>query len=190
MITRAQFAGTETRGSMSVRTRLTALAAVVVAAVIGLFATAASTSAAPPYTHHPHIACTPFHPLVGTHITCDGDGYLHNDHVVITLHSKTYTLGSVNTNAAGAFTGKVLQLPPHVIGLHTVTGTGRGGPVTDSASTLEDPVAPNGTQGQGTGGGGVSTTGVAVIAMGVLGVGLVVAGTMFLLSARRRKALV
>jgi hypothetical protein len=176
---------------MSGRTRLAALAAVALAAVVGLFSGATESSAAPPYTHHPHIACTPFHPLVGTHITCDGDGYLANDHVVITLHTRTYVLGAVDTNAAGAFTGKVLALPAHVTGLHTVTGTGRGGPKTDSASTLVDPVAPNGLQGQGSGqGGGLSSTGVAIIALGVVGLGLIVGGALLLLGGRRRKALV
>jgi hypothetical protein len=180
---------------MSGRRRYAALLLAVLAGLVALLAGAASSAAAPPYTHKPVISCTPFRPFVGTEITCNGDGYLANDHVIITLHTVTYTLGAVDTDASGSWGDTVLQLPDGVVGPHTVTGTGRGGPKTDSASTKIN-IRGRGTAGEGTGNGngngtgGVSTTGVAVIGMSVLGLGLLIAGTVFVVSARRRRAVV
>src|SRR3954467_922077 len=119
---------------MSGRRRVTALLIAVLGAAGGLLLAAGSSAAKPkPYHHHhhAHIHCTPFKPVVGTQITCDGDDYLPNDHVVLTLHTKVYALGSVQTDGQGDFRGKVLQLPAGVLGPHTVVGEGRGGPPDD-----------------------------------------------------------
>jgi hypothetical protein len=175
---------------MSGRRRFVALLLAVLAGLVALVAGAASSTASPPYTHNPVISCTPFRPFVGTEITCNGDGYLANDHVVITLHTQTYTLGAVDTDSSGSWGDTVLQLPDGVVGPHTVTGTGRGGAETDSASTDIDIRSSAGTGGQSGGNGGTSTTGVAIIGLSVLGLGLVVVGALFVVSARRRRAVV
>jgi hypothetical protein len=178
---------------MSGRRRSAALLFALLAGLLALVSGAAvSASAAPAYGHHPHISCTPFRPFEHTHINCHGDGYLSNDHVNLTLHTKVYSLGSVNADANGAF-DVTLLLPSGVTGLHTVTGTGIGGVPTDTASTqINIRSSGSGTGGVGTGGsssgsGGLSSTGVAVISLGVVGVGLVGVGGLVLMTGRRRR---
>jgi hypothetical protein len=185
---------------MSGRRRLAALLIAVLAGVVALLAGASSSSAAPPYTHKPHLSCNPFRPIEAHHIHCHGDGYLPNDHVTLTLHTKVYGLGTADANANGAFDAE-LALPAGVTGLHTVVGTGVGGVATDSASTQINirSTGGSGTGGSGTGGqgaaaggsssgsGGLSTTGVAVVGLGVVGVGLVGVGGLVLMTGRRRR---
>jgi hypothetical protein len=171
------------------RRRLTALvgALVTLFAALGLGATA--VTAAPPYGHHAHISCNP---RANEHaiIHCDGDGYLPNEPVQISLHTKTYPLGVAHTDANGAFSDKALRLPQGVTGTHTIIGKGRGylvnGDPDDIASTTII-IDTLGTGGTGDNNGGPSNTGVAVIGISVLGLALLVGGTMFVLAGRRRQ---
>jgi len=175
---------------MSGRNRAAVLIVAVLTAVTGIFFVASASSARPYHRHDAVIRCTPFKVVVGHTVTCEGDDYLPNDHVVLTLHTAVYPLGSVNTDAQGHFEGKVVQLPAGVLGNHKIAGVGRGGAPFDDAFDNVLIVA-SGTGGQGTGGnghgGGNSFTGVEVAGIGLLGVGLLVGGTLLVVSARRRR---
>ncbi|MDT4921673.1 MAG: hypothetical protein QOI15_2575 [Pseudonocardiales bacterium] len=178
---------------MSGRKRAAALVVALLTLLVGLSVTAAASSAKapPPYGHHhqARAACTPFKPAVGGSITMNGQGFLPHDHIVITLHSKVTTLGSVNADANGNF-HKVLQLPSGVSGEHTVVATGTAGPPRDQA-TCRFVIGGRGSGGQGNGGdnhgGGSSNTGVQVLGISLLGLVLIVGGWLFVLSARRRR---
>ena len=174
---------------MSGGKRFAALLVALFVSLTGVLIGTASSNAAPPYTHKPHIKCTP-RVLVNTHAFCSGDHYLPNDDVVLTMHTASYPLGTVHTDASGAFSNFRVEMPHNVLGTHTVIGTGRGGAPSDSASTLIL-IYSLGTGGQGTGGqgagGGTSFTGVAVVGLGVIGIGLLATGTLLVISGRRRR---
>jgi 5'-nucleotidase len=162
------------------------LAALLIATLVGLFALvvgAASSQAAPGYVDHASISFS----ASGScgHLTVSGDGFAANEQVTLTLHSKTYTLGTLTTDASGAFSAAV-TLPAGVSGNHQITAAGPQ----DSAQgniTISN-CGGQGTNNQGTG--GLSNTGVAVISIGAVGVLLLIAGTFFVVTGRRRRALV
>ena len=176
---------------MSGRNRAVALVVAVLAAAVGLLLAAGSSSAKPrPYHHHhhPRLSCTP-KPGIGAQMTVQGNDFLPHDHVVLTLHTKVYQLGSANADGQGDFQ-KVVQLPAGVSGPHTVVATGQGSASTDVASCPLN-IGGQGTGGEGTGGntngGGTSFTGVEIAGIGVVGVGLLAVGTLLVLSARKRR---
>lgn len=169
---------------MSGRKRIAALVVAVLTLLVGLTAAAASSSARP-YNHNAQASCSTAKPTVGGTFTMNGQDFLPNDHVVITLHSRVTTLGSVDADANGNF-HKVLQLPAGVKGAHTVVATGTGGPPKDQA-TCHFVIGGRDTGGGNNHGGGNSNTGVQVLGIGLLGVALLVGGMLFVLSARRRR---
>jgi hypothetical protein len=174
---------------MSALRRTAALIVALLCLLVGLGAAAAASSARP-YHHHPVLRCQPFKPAVGSQITVVGEDFQANDHVVVALHSKVTDLGSVDANANGNFQ-KVFQLPAGVRGPHTIVATGQGGAADADVAKCQLNIGASGTGGGGDhnpSGGGTSGTGVAVASFGILGLGLIVGGTLFVLSARKRRA--
>jgi hypothetical protein len=179
--------------------RVLALFVALLAALAAVLLGAATSSSAKPY-HHAHLKCNP-HANVHSHVHCRGTDYLPNDDVVMTIQSQTFNLGTVHADKNGNFNFD-FTLPSGVTtGVHTVTGTGQGGPPDDVASDDITVTAPGGSgtgnEGVGAGAGtnsgssgGLSTTGIAVISLGVVGLGLLVGGTVLVASGRRRRALV
>jgi hypothetical protein len=170
---------------MSGRRRFAALLIAVLAGLIALVAGASSSQAAPAYTGPAEISFS----ATGScgHLTVNGTGFAPGEQVVITLHSKTYTLATVTTDTSGAFSAAV-TLPDGVTGSHQITAAG----VQDSAKgkiTISN-CGGQGTAGQGAGSGGLSNTGVAVLSMAGVGVLLLIGGTFLVISARRRRTLV
>jgi hypothetical protein len=177
---------------MAGRNRLAALLLALLSLAVGALLTAGASAAKPrPYHHKAHARCTPLKPPVGGQITFNGEDFLPNDHVVITLHSKVTTLGTADADAEGNFS-VVLQLPAGVSGPHTVTATGTEGPPKDEASCQIN-IGAHGAGGQNAGGNhqvnneGTSFTGVEVAGIGVVGVALLVGGALLVISARKRR---
>jgi 5'-nucleotidase len=169
---------------MSGRRRFAALLVAVLAGLLALVAGAAASQAAPAYTKHASISFS----ASGTcgHLTVNGEGFAPNEQVTLTLHTKTFTLTTVTTDADGNFSAAV-TLPAGVDGKHTIDATGSTNDKASGKITLTNCA---GTAGQGAGSGGLSNTGVAVLSIAGVGVLLLIGGTFLVVSGRRRRALV
>lgn len=175
---------------MASHRRLPALLCALFAALVTLAVGASSSTAAPAYTHNPHLSCNP-HANAHSKVHCDGDGFLSHDVVKLTLHTTTYNLTTAHANAAGTF-GVTFTLPAGVTGTHTITATGTGGAPSDSASTqiLISALGTAGTGGNNNGTGGLSSTGVAILSLGVIALALIVGGSIFVFGGRRKRVAV
>jgi hypothetical protein len=126
-------------------------------------------------------------PPVGGTITISGSGFPANDTLVITLHTKTYTLGTTTTDSSGSYSVTV-KLPDGVSGKHTITVED---PATHKKAKIRITIgSAHGAAGAATSdssSGGLSSTGVAVMGIGALGVVLLVGGGLMMLAGRRRK---
>jgi hypothetical protein len=146
----------------------------------------AGSAGAAPYTHGTTISVSNANPTGCQEITLTGSGFGANELVDITLHSDPVLLATVRANPAGHITVR-FGFPDGVnSGTHTIVATGRT--TGDHASATITIRACTGVNGSGNGG-EPSNTGVAVIAISVFGVALLVAGCIFLISARRRRAI-
>lgn len=170
---------------MSGRRRFAALLVAVLASIAALLTGAAASSAAPGYTHGAHISLSATNVNGCGHLTVTGTDFAPNETVTLTLHTKTYVLGTVQTDASGNFS-KVVDLPLGVNGSHTITATGTTHDKSSAKLTISNCAD---TGGVSTGGGGTSITGVAVIGISVLGLLLIGAGLLLVISGRRRRAL-
>jgi hypothetical protein len=169
---------------MSGRRRSAALLVALLASLLALVAGAASSQAAPGYTGHASISFS----ASGTcgHLTVDGQGFAAGEQVVITLHTKTFTLATVTTDSSGSFS-TVVTLPAGVTGNHQILATGATGDKASGHLTLSNCA---GTAPQSAGTGGLSATGVAVLSLAGLGLVLLVGGVFLVASGRRRRTLV
>jgi hypothetical protein len=170
---------------MSGRRRFAALLVALLAGLFALVAVAPSSQAKPGYTKGATISFN----TSGScgHLTVSGTGFAPREQVVITLHSKTFTLATVTTDASGNFSVAV-TLPAGVTGNHQIVATGATGDSDNGHLTLS--ACGNGAAGQGAGSGGLSTTGVAVLSLGGLGLVLLIGGVFLVVSGRRRRTLV
>jgi hypothetical protein len=170
---------------MSGRKRFAALLVAVLACLVALVVGASSSQGAPGYTKHPAISFS----ASGScgHLTVNGEGFAANESVTLTLHTKVYTLATVQTDANGAFHAAI-TLPDGVDGNHTIVATGSSKDKASGKLTISN-CGGTGTGGQAAGGGGLSNTGVAVLSLGGVGVLLLIGGTFLVVSGRRRRTL-
>ena len=177
---------------MSVSQRMSAAFAALLAIFVACIAFAATGSAAP-YNPGPTIAvsavnsCGPF--------TVTGDGFAKQETVTIRLDAGGAVLKTVQTNGSGKFRTSV-TLPGGTTGSHTIVATGATG---DRAAPVSIRVQNcSGIGGVGTGGngggnnggsgnGGIAITGVQVAAISGAGAILLAAGTVLMISGRRRR---
>jgi hypothetical protein len=166
---------------MPIRKR--ALAAVLgLVAVLFTIAATAGPAGADPYTGGTTVSVSNANPTGCQKITLTGSGFGANELVDVVLHSTPQLLATVRANPAGHITVR-FGFPSGVTGSHTVVATGRT--TGDHASANITIRACSGTNGGSAG--SPAGTGVAVVAISTVGVALLVAGCLFLLSARRRR---
>lgn len=169
---------------MSGRRRFAALLIAVLAGLVALVAGAATSQARPGYVAGAEISFS----SSGScgHLTVDGNGFAANEQITLTLHSKTYTLATLTTDSSGSFSAAV-TLPAGVSGNHQITAAGAQD-LAKGKITISN-CATQATNGQGANS-GLSNTGVAVLSIGGVGVLLLIVGTFFVVTGRRRRALV
>lgn len=177
------------------RVRIRALLALAVVA-LGLTLVAPAGVAQAAATAYPPTTCATIsvsttHPSVGAKITVSGLNFVPNHKVKLVLHSKTYFLVSVNSNAAGAFSVEV-QLPANVFGHHEIIAIG-GSP--NGHGCPPDPIqiihihgaVPSGTSTSHPGG-PTAFTGLDIGALLAAAALLILAGVLFTRRGRRRHA--
>ena len=127
----------------------------------------------------------------GESVTATGGGYRPASRVEVTLNSEPMPLGSVTTDAAGAFELRFTVPASATLGSHTVTASGvdDGGGARVLSAALEvtaaggAAAAPAGPRDGST----LPRTGLATVAMAGFGSALVALGTVAVVSARRRR---
>jgi hypothetical protein len=92
-------------------------------ALVSPSASAAARPVAYPPTTCATISVSTTTPAVGEAITVTGKNFGPNAKVTLTLHTRTYVLGSVTTSATGTFTKRV-TMPAGVAGNHLLSATG------------------------------------------------------------------
>jgi hypothetical protein len=172
--------------------RLRAVIALAVAVVAALFISpAAPSSASPGAFAYPPTNClgslsvSTTHPLVGETITVSGAGFNAHAGVHLVLHTKSYDLGTFNTNAQGSFSAQV-QLPFGVVGTHVILAVS-GAPNVDQCPGVT--IRIHGPEGTSTSPGGpTSYTGTDILLILLAAAVLIAAGVVVARSGKRRHA--
>jgi hypothetical protein len=169
------------------------------AVAIGGFATLglaspvqAATGPCPPGTYPPGATCTTGSGATtsaqtvrpGDPLTLTVRGYAKSARILVQLHSTAVTLGSMTANTQGVATGTFTIPSSTAPGTYTVTASGRG--ADGSTRVVAVPitiVAPTAGAGDT-----LSFTGFEMGAAALLGVGLIGAGTVAVVTGRKRKA--
>lgn len=181
---------------MSIRKILGPAVAAALGALLLLVAPNAASAAPgdptayPPPTSSPAIAING-NIGSGATVTIIIQNFYANETVNVTGASTPYSLGTYVTNAQGS-TSFTVTLPTLDPGPHSITASGNlGSSAVFTFTVPESAAAAGGASGGGTATGGGSSdqlawTGVAVGSLVLLAVGLLVAGTLVLLSGKRR----
>ena len=170
---------------MSLR-RVAASAGVLAGLLLGAFALAAPSIAAP-YSNPTTISGSTQSGVEGGTVGVSGTGFLANETIDFVLHSDPVDLGTTKADASGSFSA-TLTLPDGVTGNHTIVATGEtSGRTASFPITISAPGSATGTTGGGSGGGGLPVTGAAVLGVGGLGALLLVGGGVMLLIGKRQK---
>jgi hypothetical protein len=162
-----------------------ALAAAVIGALF--LAPVAAGAAGYPPTTCATLSVSTTHPLPGEQITVSGTNFLPNASVRLELHSKTYDLKTVTTDASGSFTTQV-TLPSGVVGTHQIVAA-TGVPSTCPTPTITLHIQKHGTEGSTApprGPGGTSFTGVDVLLIILVAVALIGAGMALMRGGKRK----
>jgi hypothetical protein len=176
---------------MRVRIRAT-LALAVLALGFAVIAPASPAQAYPPTTCAT-LSVSTTHPAPGAKITVTGSNFLANTKVKLVLHSKTYFLVAVTTDANGDFSVQV-QLPAGVSpGHHRIIAKGGANGVkncpADPFQTLSIQGSAQSPTPTSTGSSGPTAfTGVDIAALLGAAALLVAAGVLFARSGRRRSS--
>ena len=141
----------------------------------------------PPATYPPGVPCIPFTITVtvvvdGQTFTITVGGYKAGSAVEFVIHSSPKSLGTFTADAAGNVTA-TLQLPTDVpAGQHVLTASGVG--PDGKPRILSSPLAVKAKSA----GSGIPFTGFELGAASLLGAGLLGAGTIALVSGRKRQS--
>ncbi|HVX18454.1 MAG TPA: hypothetical protein VHA73_10530 [Acidimicrobiales bacterium] len=128
----------------------------------------------------PSLTCSASVASTGVTITCTGSGFGHSLTITIDFHSQAVTVGTVTSDATGAFTAPV-TVPNVAPGAHTITATDSAGNTASFAITV-----PASATGSTSTGGGLAFTG-AEIGMMTGGAALLLAlGGLIILASRKR----
>lgn len=168
---------------MKIRAMLALLLALAGLVLVGPAATAqpARHLAYPPTTC-PTLAVSTTKPAVGETITVTGRNFDAHASVTVVMHSRTYVLAKVRTDASGSFSTGV-TMPAGLTGHHIIQATGAQSAC--PADPIEIVITGTTTASAGTGGpgGGTALTGVDIL--GLLVAALAMIGAGVLLNRRR-----
>lgn len=186
-------------------TRIVALLTAFVAVLFGVLIPATAASAQPhayPPTICPTVAVSTTTPLEGQSITVSGVNFAPHTKLTLELHTQTYDLGTVTTDAQGTFTTTV-KLPAGVSGSHLIVAVGgnitscpadpsahldiQGTGQPSGTSTSSQGAGVGGGSGHGGNGGGTAFTGVDILLLVLIAAGLLGAGVALVRSGKRRK---
>jgi hypothetical protein len=174
---------------VSLRSRTT-LAVTFFALVLALLLGSAGTASAAPYPVSTTAGATVDTPggnaplVAGAPYTFTLSGFGPFEVVTVVIFSDPINLGTFTADATGTVHVSVTLPAGLAPGSHTIVSTGASGKVVQFGLTLTAPAAAG--SGQGGGGSDLAFTGVAIGGALVVALGLLAAGTITLMSGRRR----
>ena len=167
------------------RTRTRGLTALAVGGLTSLtMITPAQAIACPAGTYPPGVQCTPVAITVtsvvaGQSFTVTVTGFKAGSAVTFVLHSAAANLGTFTANASGSVTASLTVPSGFAAGAHTLTASGVA--PDGSARILSAPLTVKAS------GSSLPFTGFELGAASLLGAGLLGAGTLAVMSGRKRK---
>lgn len=171
--------------------RVRAMIALAVAVLAAVFISPAAPSSAspgalayPPTTCPGSLSVSTTHPLVGETITVSGANFNAHAGVHLVMHSKSYDLGTFNTDAQGSFSAQV-RLPFGVVGTHVIVAVS-GAPNIGQCPGVRIQIHGPAATSTGPGGPPTSFTGTDLLLILLAAAVLLAAGVVFNRSGKRR----